>query len=118
MSKKTILIIDDEEDLRDALRLSLELEGYRCFTAANGKEGLEALEQIAPPGVILLDLMMPVLNGWEFLEELRKHPSLGQTPVVVVTAFTRLTGAVRSCDVIRKPVEIDMLFDVVKKHCS
>ena len=118
MSEKTILIIDDEEDLRDTLKLSLELEGYRCYTAANGREGLEALERIPPPHVILLDLMMPVLNGWQFMDELRGHPSFGQIPVVVVTAFIKLTGAIRASDIIRKPIEMDTLLGVLKKHCS
>lgn len=118
MSEKTILIIDDEEDLRDALKLSLELEGYRCYTAANGREGLEALGRISPPSVILLDLMMPVMNGWQFLDELRAHPSLDRIPVVVVTAFTRLTVAIRASDVIHKPVDMDLLLDIMKRHCS
>ncbi|MEO5730641.1 MAG: response regulator [Byssovorax sp.] len=118
MSENTILIIDDEDDLRDTLKLSLELEGYRCYTAANGKEGLEALERIPPPRVILLDLMMPILNGWQFLDELQGHPSLGQIPVVVVTAFTKLSSPVRAGDIIRKPVEMDTLLAIVKKHCS
>ena len=118
MSEKTILIIDDEEDLRDTLKLTLEFEGYRCHTAANGKEGLEALERIPSPCVILLDLMMPVLNGWQFMEELRAHPSTDQIPVVIITAFTKLTGAIRANDIIRKPVETDLLLDVVKKYCA
>jgi two-component system chemotaxis response regulator CheY len=117
MSEKTILIIDDEDDLRDTLKLSLELEGYRCYAAANGKEGLEALERIPPPSVILLDLMMPVLNGWQFLDALRAHPSFCRTPVVVVTAFIKQIGVIQAGDIIRKPVEMETLLEVVKKHC-
>ena len=117
MSEKTILIIDDEEDLRETLKLSVELEGYQCYTAADGKEGLEALARIPTPCVIFLDLMMPVMNGWQFLSELRGHPSLGQIPVAVLTAFIKLTGAIPAGDIIRKPVEIDALLGIVKKYC-
>jgi CheY-like chemotaxis protein len=117
MSEKTILIIDDEADLRDVLKLSMELEGYRCYTAADGEEGLEALEQIPRPGVILLDLMMPGLNGWQFLDRLRSHPPLGEIPVVVMSAFSRMLGAMGGVEVVRKPIETDALLGIVKKYC-
>lgn len=86
MNTKRILLIDDEEDIQALARLSLELEaGWEITTASSGEEGLAIAEQ-QPPDAILLDVMMPNLDGLGTLERLRKDPTLQQVPVIFVTA--------------------------------
>lgn len=89
-----ILVIDDDEGIREALQLTLEMEGYTVFTAANGKVGLEFLSS-QMPRLILLDLMMPVMNGWAFLEAVEKDPVLATIPIVVMTAFRESEESVK-----------------------
>jgi CheY-like chemotaxis protein len=84
---KRVLVVEDEDVIRETFGLALELEGYKVFTAANGKEALDLLSKIPAPCLILLDLMMPVMNGWEFIEAVQKDASLSTIPVVVVTAY-------------------------------
>ena len=116
---QSILIVEDDEGIRNALRLALELEGYQVFTASNGKEGLELLPKMPVPCLILLDLMMPVMNGWEFalaLEE--KDMILATIPVVVVTAFADQAKTIKAKGVIKKPVDLEVLFQMVKRWCN
>jgi CheY-like chemotaxis protein len=81
----TVLIIDDEPNARKVIKLLLEREGYRVLTAANGEEGL-VLSKVERPRVILLDLMMPKMNGHETLKRLREDPDTEDVPVIVVSA--------------------------------
>ena len=114
----SILIIEDDEGIRTSLRLALEFEGYTVFTAANGKEGLDVLPTMPRPCLILLDLMMPVMNGWEFIKALEEGDvTLATIPVVIVTAFAEQAQALKSKGVIKKPVDLDVLFQAVKKWC-
>src|SRR5262249_61527368 len=83
---KKVLLIEDDEDIRNAMRQVLELEGYVVVPAGNGREGLVALAQHGEPCVILLDLMMPVMNGWEFLAEREHQPQGANGAVRIVTA--------------------------------
>jgi len=119
MQCKNILIVEDDEDIREALRLTLEMENYKVLTAANGKMGLEALAKIETPCLVLLDLMMPIMDGWSFAEAISKDMALAAIPIVVVPAFSDKTltqNGVRR--VIKKPVEIDLLLQLVKQYCS
>jgi CheY-like chemotaxis protein len=80
-----VLVADDEQPIRLMCKVNLELEGMRVIEAANGQEALDlALE--APPDVVLLDITMPRLDGWEVAEELRKNPATAHVPVIFVTA--------------------------------
>jgi len=81
----TILMIDDEVNARKVVKLLLEREGYRVLTAANGEEGL-ILAKVDRPAVILLDIMMPKLNGYETLKRLRNDQDTSEIPVIMVTA--------------------------------
>ena len=81
----TILIVDDEPVVRDSLEQWFADERYRVVTAANGREALAAVAQ-ARPALILLDLMMPEMDGLEFLEQLRRNPVAAAIPVIVITA--------------------------------
>ena len=83
--KKTILVVDDHEAIRLLGRTILEYEGYNVVEAADGKEALASIEQ-SKPDLVLLDLQMPNMNGWELLEELRKDEATASIPVVLFTA--------------------------------
>src|SRR5215813_15029996 len=82
----SILLIEDEVDIRTILKDALEWEGYHVYTASNGKEGMEILLQMPAPGLILLDLMMPVMNGWEFAKALEVDRAYAETPIVTISA--------------------------------
>jgi len=114
---KAILVIDDDPGIRDVLRMSLELEGYNVITAAEGKEALEALATIQRPCLILLDLMMPVMNGWQFAEAIEKDVVLAQIPVAIVTAYADKAAAIKAEAIIKKPIDLEALYQVVKKWC-
>src|SRR4051812_28063028 len=114
-----ILIIEDEEGIRETLKLALELAGYDVTAVANGQEGLDALRAMAPPRLILLDLMMPVMDGWTFAERLGADTVLASIPVVVVTAFAEKAGSLTSArGFIKKPIDFDSLLRVVKRFCD
>lgn len=113
-----ILIVEDDESIREILKTALEFEGYRVWVAANGQEGIEILSKGASVCLILLDLMMPVMDGWEFVDAMGKDSELSNIPVVVITAFGDLGGRpIRAKEVVKKPVDLDYLFRVVKQNC-
>ena len=113
--EKNILVIDDEEAVRETVRLALAYAGYSVFLASNGQEALRVLQQIPRPDVILLDLMMPCSDGWEFVDALQRNHSLASIPVVVVTAFPRLSKPIRAERLLEKPVDLGVLYSVVKE---
>jgi CheY-like chemotaxis protein len=122
MPCRHILVIEDDADLRETLKDLLEMEGFRVVTASNGREGLQQIQQNGQPCLILLDLMMPVMNGWEFLEALRRDQtaSLAQTPVAVVSAAADIADVERDygCSVLKKPVSLERLFALAHTHCD
>jgi CheY-like chemotaxis protein len=118
MHTSSVLIIDDEEGIRETFRMALELEGYDVHAAANGKEALEALEQMRRPCLILVDLMMPIMNGWEFTAAVGNDAQLSTIPIVVVTAFADKAQGVLAHDVLRKPISLDALLAVVHQYCG
>lgn len=110
-----ILVVDDDEGIREAIQSALEDEGYTALTAANGREALDAA-RARPPSAILLDLMMPVMNGWEFVEEARRDATLGAIPICILSAYAdRAPKGVAA--VLRKPIELEWLFRVVSELC-
>lgn len=112
------MIVDDDEGIREALRLALELEGFEVRTAANGKEALEEMSQAARPGLIVLDLMMPVMDGWAFAEELGKEQELAKIPIIVLTAYgDRADSFTRSKAILKKPVSVNALIDMASRFC-
>ncbi len=112
-----ILIVEDDADLRNTLSTVLELEGISVRTAENGAKALEVLEREPFPCVILLDMMMPIMSGWDFLAKRRMSEELRKIPVVVCSAFVdEIPKDVVS--VIKKPVDIDRLIRTVDTHVS
>lgn len=118
MQTKSVLIIEDEEGIRETLQMALELERYDVWAAANGKEGLLAIEQMRPPGIILLDLMMPVMDGWEFAAAIGKDPRFSTVPIVVMTAFADKAHSVPARRILKKPLSLDEVLDVVGRYCA
>ena len=112
------MIIEDDMAIREALRDVLEMEGYKIYSAANGKEGLAYLPMMTGPCLILLDLMMPVMNGWEVAAALRDDTILATIPVVVVTAYPAKAKEVQARSIIRKPIDLEVLLNIVSKYCD
>lgn len=115
-----ILVVDDDHDIRDALINILRLEGYEAAGATNGAEALDYLRGHHPPCLILLDLMMPIMNGWEFRNQQRQDATLATIPVIVISADRSIQqhqatfGAV---GYITKPIEFDHLLDHIERFC-
>jgi two-component system chemotaxis response regulator CheY len=113
----TVLLVEDEEDLRETLREALELNGYAVVAAPDGQAALDELEHIEHVCMILLDLFMPRMNGWDFLTHLRAHPRLSALPVIVHTSAP--TQAPPSATrVMQKPMQLERLLSVVQEFCA
>ncbi len=121
-SSRGVLVIDDDVDIRYTLVDALEDEGYRAVSASNGVEALEVLRVLPkPPSVILLDLMMPVMDGWKFRAEQQRDPVLSKIPVVVISAHRNVieeASQVSASAYLRKPFELEELVATVGKVCS
>jgi CheY-like chemotaxis protein len=119
--KQMVLIVDDNPDIRESLGLLLETEGYAVAEAGNGVEALARLDDGPIPCLIVLDLMMPEMDGFSFLEALDRRAPRADVPVVVVSGHPELRRRVSSPAVaafLQKPVEYDVLLDVVERHCG
>lgn len=117
----TVLVVDDDPDIRETLSEILSDEGYRVDSASDGREALEYLLSHPPPCVILLDLMMPVMSGMEFRRVQRADPRLEQIPVVAVSASRNLGSIAEDLDRIDflpKPIQLDDLFESVERYCE
>lgn len=115
--QRPILVVDDDETISSSIAFLLVEEGYAVVTAANGKEGLERAAQ-NPPCLILLDMKMPVMDGWAFAAAYRKQPG-PHAPILVMTAAqdTRSRAAeVAAEGWIAKPFDVDRLLDIVRRH--
>jgi CheY-like chemotaxis protein len=113
----TVLIVEDEEDLRELMRESLEMKGYAVVTAHEGQDALDKIAGIEQLCLILLDLLMPGMNGWDFVEKMRERPELATVPVIVhSSAVTRAPAGVTR--VLEKPILFDSLMAVVGEYCE
>src|SRR5687767_9544590 len=122
MTRKKILIVDDEEDIVNLVRLILEDAGYDVTASSNGVEALERLNK-ENFDLILLDIMMPMLSGWEVLRELRNHAKTKEMPVALLTARASPRDDNRQhptdyCDYITKPFEPEDLIFRIKQILS
>lgn len=118
---KTVLIVDDDQGIREIFAEALKLMGYSVQMAAHGKAALELLSTSEPPCLILLDMMMPVMNGEEFRQQQLADPLLSAVPVVVVTAGRDAEAKARSLGAqagLAKPLQFDILSEVVRNICG
>jgi two-component system, chemotaxis family, chemotaxis protein CheY len=121
MLVKWILVVDDDPDVREVLQQFLTLEGYEVSTAANGREALERLHTGQLPGLILLDLMMPEMDGFAFRAQQRSDPALAPIPVVIITAghdAKRSAAKLGVSEWMFKPVEFDQLVGMASRYCA
>jgi CheY-like chemotaxis protein len=120
---RNILVIEDDESIRSTIADVLELEGYDTHTAANGKVGLAVLDRLPGPTLVLLDMMMPEMNGWEFLAAHSNRPTFSDISVVLVTAAEEnraLLGPDAPLPVdgmLRKPIHLDKLLKIAGQYC-
>jgi CheY-like chemotaxis protein len=114
-----ILIVDDNRQFRDALDEFLSLQGYGVRCAADGAEALQVLANSGPsPQIIFLDVLMPVVDGWDFLTALRRHPRFAGVPVVIITARDETATRAKEAGavaVVRKPVEPQLLLRLIHR---
>ena len=115
---RTVLIVDDDESTLASLGGLLELEGYAVETARDGKEALQRLAATAPPGLILLDLRMPVMDGWQFLTERARDATARQTPVVLLSGLPYIPNAPGVAGFLSKPIDSARLLACVRRFCG
>jgi CheY-like chemotaxis protein len=111
-----VLVVDDDAAVREGLLAFLEDEGYAAFGAENGRRALEVLERIESPRLILLDLMMPVMDGWQFLAERARRAD--RTPVVLLSGLAFIQDAPGVADFLSKPVNFEKLRDCLERFCD
>ena len=111
-SSGPILLVEDDVETRETMADILNDEGYSVYSAANGVEALELLSQMPEPSVILLDLMMPRMNGWEFLEAIEATQVAAGVPVVILSAWKAPAGF--PC--LQKPVDLGALLAIVARY--
>jgi CheY-like chemotaxis protein len=119
--KHSVLVVDDDIDIRSALIEVLEDHGYVAIGAVNGRDALEKLRRdtVPKPCLIVLDLMMPVMDGPSFRAEQLRTPELASIPVVVVSAYREIIDhALQITDFLRKPLDIDDLMAAVQRYCD
>ena len=120
MKKPTILIVDDDPNSLEIVRTYLEARGYRVATANDGKEALARIEELRP-SLVLLDVMMPGMDGWEVARVIKNHPDFGTVRIVMLTArsdFTDKQQGLRSGadDYIVKPIRLEELGHRVERN--
>ncbi len=114
-----VLIVEDDADLREMMAQLLQLEGYAAETVANGRDALRYLEAGDRPDVILLDLMMPVMDGWEFRRHQVQNPAIARVPVVVLSALDQVRAfELGGTAFLKKPLDFDRLLELVRRFCS
>ncbi|MES1157669.1 MAG: response regulator [Haliangium ochraceum] len=116
MGPGTILLAEDDLDIRDIVQEMLEERGYDVIPARTGRQALDflSLDPRSPPDIVILDLMMPIVTGWQVLEAIQHDPALVNIPVVILTAALqdRPTGAAAF---LRKPFSVDLLLETVDR---
>jgi CheY-like chemotaxis protein len=112
----TVLVVEDEQELREMMRDALELNGYAVVTAEHGQDALDKIGGIESLCLVILDLLMPVMNGWDFVEKMRQRAELASIPIVVHSSApgSPPAGVAR---VIQKPMLFDRLLSVVREYC-
>jgi len=121
MALDTILIVDDHADIRDGMRLMLEAEGYVVHAAGNGREALAVLYAGLRPCVIVMDMAMPLMNGFEFREEQLKHADIADIPFIAYSAVIdvhRNAQHLRAAAYLEKPIEFRHVLSIIREHCE
>lgn len=112
-----VLVVDDDNMIRDVVAEVLQLEGYGVVTASNGAEALDRV-RVNPPAAVVLDLMMPVMDGWQFLDACRKDNLCAEVPILVMSAYRHLSersARLQAAACIAKPFDLDVLVGAVDR---
>ena len=109
---RRVLIVEDDNDIRNSLSHILEDEGIPTLTARNGQEALDILRHEEPPSVMVLDLMMPVMDGWELRRRLESDTSV-KTPKLVIVSAMSSDSTIGSAIWLRKPLGVEQLLTTV-----
>lgn len=120
-NKKKVLIIDDDNRNIFALTAVLKSKGYHCLSAIGGEEGLQLMEEEKDIAVVLMDMMMPGMDGYEAMAKMNEHPELKEIPVIAVTAQAMVGDRERCLDAgavgyVSKPIDVDNLTDLLVKY--
>ena len=120
-SRRVVLVVEDDPDALDAITAILEDAGYDALRAANGSEALRQLaDHKGHCDLILLDLLMPVMNGWDFRRKQKDTPAFADIPVLLMSAgahMATVSGELNAAGTVTKPVEVADLLAVVQRHC-
>ena len=117
--KRKILIVEDDSSIREVLGALLHAEGYEAVSAGNGQEALDLLaQQSLCPDLILLDLMMPVMDGWEFLRRKACLPTINAMPVVALSAAYGIYSIEHASMFLPKPIELEKLLSAIERLCA
>jgi CheY-like chemotaxis protein len=122
VANREVLVVEDDADLRESLSQALQDHGFTVTQAGNGQQALDLLHSGVRPGVILLDLMMPVVSGWQLRDALRHDPTFARIPQLVISAYLdeteQLVLRLPPDDCIRKPFHLRILIDAIERHCQ
>ena len=119
--RRTILVVEDDSDLRDAILDVLESAGFDVFTAGDGREAFQILGNLHEPALVLLDLKMPVMDGFEFRRQLLETPGVSEVPMVVLSGdpdSQREARTLASHGSLDKPFREEDLLRVVARYCA
>jgi len=112
----SVLVVEDNDDIREAIGEILENEGYEIALAENGERALDLLGTLPRPCLLLVDLVMPLMDGWQLLSQLSRDDRLATIPVVVISAATNPT-TVPPHLTLKKPNDLEILLQIVREHC-
>lgn len=118
MGGKQILVVEDDKAVREVLTDVLSAESYSVVQARHGQEALELLQRGVNPHLLLLDLMMPVMTGWQLLEALQGDSRFHTIPVVVFSAAAQGLDVKGACEVLEKPLNLDTLLDAIGRNIA
>lgn len=115
-----ILLVEDDDDVREPLAELLQDRGYEVVAAVNGRDAMAELKRSPAPCLIILDLMMPVMDGWEFRAQQMADPDLSAIPVVVLSGIADAKQHainLKAVDYLAKPIDLGRLYKAVEEHC-
>ena len=113
---RALLVVEDDVDIREALDGLLSMEGFRVTGCSNGREALDVLHESTHPDLIVLDLMMPVMDGWQFRVAQKDDPQLANIPVLALSADATAKAAAIDADAyLKKPVDYETLIDTIDR---
>jgi two-component system response regulator MprA len=115
VKRDTVLVVDDDPYFRELYRTALQFRGFHVSTASDGLAALQSIQN-DPPGIVILDLNMPCVDGWAVLQELASHEETKALPVIVVTAADVKRAVGQAVAILRKPVLPDQVLPLIERH--